>query len=82
MLTVLIACKTEESKDLPAPAPNYEAVSLLGDTLRSKTPSEAFMQRYEEKKKNYMIWMHSFGMDGLPPTKVITERQLRSTQTD
>lgn len=53
LLTVLIACKTEESKDPPTPAPNYEAISLLGDTLRSKAPSEAFMQRYEEKKKNY-----------------------------
>lgn len=50
---LLIACKSKETEDIPPPPPNYEAISLLGDTLRSEAPSPAFMERYEEKKSAF-----------------------------
>ena len=57
LLTSFINCKDSETKtvsDAPVEAmlsyPGYEAISLLGDTLYSKEPSEKIIERYNEKK--------------------------------
>ncbi len=75
-LIMLISCKDAETKKVSAMPqeatityPGYEAVSLLGDTLYSKEPSEELMTRYNEKKSAYdknpdnienIIWMGRF----------------------
>lgn len=47
---VLLSCnnKVEEGVN---PIEHYEAISLLGDTLRSAVPSEKLLERYSEKQK-------------------------------
>lgn len=49
----VISCKEAEKKDkysIPSWNKNYEAISLLGDTLYSKNPSEKLMQAWRIKK--------------------------------
>ncbi|PKA83710.1 hypothetical protein ATE92_1876 [Ulvibacter sp. MAR_2010_11] len=56
----LISCKDKKEEQLPLSgqpdmlsAPAYEAISLLGDTLYSATPSDSLVMRYNEKKVAY-----------------------------
>jgi len=60
LLTVLIGCKDPAPKKgsyIPQQAtigyPGYEAISLFGDTLYSKEPSEELIVRYNQKKEAY-----------------------------
>jgi len=55
---LLLACQAktnrevEEITSIPSPI-NFEAISLLGDTLASSPPSDKLLVRYEEKKAIY-----------------------------
>ena len=50
---LIIACKEEQSHMQTSPQIEYEAISMLGDTLRSKAPSEKLLERYSEKRSTY-----------------------------
>ncbi len=61
MLSILFSCnnpskkenQSEESLQINKEHLDYEAISLLGDTLRSAQPSEALIERYNKKKEAY-----------------------------
>ncbi|GAB5522472.1 MAG: hypothetical protein Roseis2KO_03440 [Roseivirga sp.] len=55
IISFLILACTAEKKDSTqnTPAKDYEAVSLLGDTLRFNPPSAAAVAKFEERKANY-----------------------------
>ena len=49
LLLAAVACASANSAAAPEPAPNYEAISFLGDTLRALPLPEATRQRYEQQ---------------------------------
>ncbi len=66
---VLWSCNTSEKKQTIEKARDYQAISLLGDTLRPQPPSEKLLGRYAEKKAAFesdsnnldnIIWLGRF----------------------
>jgi tetratricopeptide (TPR) repeat protein len=73
LLILIVSCNNTSDKEIDtdpsASAEYYQAIGLLGDTLRSAPPSEKLLQRYLEKKKIYdnapenldnLIWFGRF----------------------
>lgn len=51
---LLFSCMAEKKEEVQnKPIKDYEAISLLGDTLRSNPPSAAAVAKYEERKANF-----------------------------
>ncbi len=50
---LLGACATETKDNTSSNIKDYEAISLLGDTLRSNPPNERAIANYEKHKANY-----------------------------
>ncbi len=53
-ILLLAACNSKTSEVTKKSADPFEALSLLGDTLRSAAPSETLLARFDEKKAEYL----------------------------
>lgn len=51
---LLFSCMADKKTEVEStPVKDYEAISLLGDTLRSNPPSQAAIDKFEERKANF-----------------------------